>query len=189
MYGCSVEMLDLVASVLKFCGRPESEWFLVDSAQRLGEYIDLKNTLQGIKQTLSSPWDVDKHYALDVAELYRLAALIYLIRCHEGMVDDSEALSSYVNDAFDVLSHFDICERPYPLIIVGCEAHSDSQRRLVLDLLANTEATTKVRSYTCIKRTVEYFWNLQDLDEAGETPYINKMTSVISSNAFFPSFM
>jgi hypothetical protein len=182
-------MLDLLASILKFCCISSSEWAFSGSQQRLETYMDLMSRVQKINQNLFSTNDANTSYALDVAELYRLAALIYLLRCHEDIVDNSEDLSSYVASAFDVLSRLRVCERPFPLLITGCEAKTDKGRHIVLALISNTISETKVRSYNCVRAVTESFWNLEDLDDGDKTPYISKMTTVISCSDIFPSFI
>ena len=99
------------------------------------------------------------------------------------------SVSSYVTDAFEVLSRIEVCKRAFPLSIVGFEARTDAQRKLVLTIISNTQEEITVQSYVCKRKLIELFWNLNDLDEIRSTTYMSKLSLVISSSDFLPTFI
>jgi hypothetical protein len=160
--GCSLEMLDLLAEVFHF-----GDWLVANSRLTQSErklFTVLDGKLRAIQQDACSVEEPERAHASDVAELFRLAALIYLHRMYERLSGNSEPVPCFAEDAFDILARLRTCERAFPLFIVGCEARTDARRALVLEVISDTEVDTRTRSYACIRWYVKLFWNLDDLD-------------------------
>jgi len=187
IFGCSLEMLDLLAEVFKFCDRPFESNIL--SLSDRNEFVALTMKLQAIQHDADFLEEQDRLYVEDIAELYRLTALIYLHRQLEHLTEIPGSVTSHLKDAFGILARIRTCKRAFPLCIIGCEARTDSQRKLILAVISNTQKEVTVRSYDCIRRFVESFWNLNDLDESGSTSYQKKMSLVVSSCNFLPTFI
>lgn len=124
----------------------------------------------------------------DVAELYRLAGLIYLDRAGRNAALNNSALQSVTESAFAVLEKLHTCERTFPLFIVSCEARTDIQRATVLRLMSNTSMRPAPTNIIRTHGYVERFWAADDLDVGQNTSYAEKMTAVLSSKDTLPAF-
>ncbi|KAF5624143.1 protoporphyrinogen oxidase [Fusarium sp. NRRL 25303] len=79
------------------------------------------------------------HPAFDlVVELYRLSTLIYLRRASAGILSLDQKFTTWVGQAFELLERLPACQWPFPLLIFGCEAESDRQRMIILDVMDRT---------------------------------------------------
>lgn len=129
-----------------------------------------------------------------IAELHCLAALIYLNRVVPAQTTASQSrhLTALIHLALSLLTHLRICENPWPLFIIACEAVDDSSRLSVLEVFARTQREQRRRSnhIAWIQRMVEAVWNQKDLDAEAEQDisYITKMDAVISAATFMPAF-
>jgi len=181
-----LEMLDLLEAVLKF-GE-----VLVASSTLKSENIDrfrrLVSSIQGIRQVWGGKAVTKPSSVEDMAEMYRLAALVYLRRTMERFLGPSQSVIGEVECAFAILAKLRVCERAFPLSILGCEAQTDERRNMILALISKTQERGNIRSYACVKRLVTTFWNLKDLDTKDEIPYSKKMSSVITNSDFLPTF-
>lgn len=99
---------------------------------------------------------------MSTAELYRIAALIYLLR----VIPESEnatCRSSYVDQGFRVLRSLPICTSPWPLFVLACEAPSDEHRIEILHTLDRMDQNRKIGNVFVIRNIIETSWNKQDL--------------------------
>jgi hypothetical protein len=123
-----------------------------------------------------------------VVELYRLAILIYINRVTRNRVDQSTRVQQQIDSAFTFLSRLNSCERQFPLFILGCEARTDEQRAMILDLISRTENTIYSRSLNYVKILIRKIWTQDDLADR-ELDYWDKLTSIISCCSVVPSFV
>ncbi|KAF2792186.1 hypothetical protein K505DRAFT_350782 [Melanomma pulvis-pyrius CBS 109.77] len=123
-----------------------------------------------------------------VAELFKLATLVYLNRVSGNLLDQADSIQANLNRAFTLFSQIDCCERQYPLFILGCEARTDEQRVTVLDLISRTEMRSSSRSLNHVRILVQALWAQDDLAEK-EVDYWDKMSSIISSCTIIPSLV
>ncbi|KAL2825096.1 fungal-specific transcription factor domain-containing protein [Aspergillus cavernicola] len=189
IFGCSPEMLDLLADVFQFCGTftHKSTWIYRIEEQLLFHNTRLMRTRQQL--LLQGLTKVESSHIEDIAELYRLAALIYLHRMSGPLPGASTDIRIYKKLAFDILSRLLTCERAFPLSIVGCEAETDEQRSLVLSIISKTQRESNIRSLACVERLVKTKWIQDDLDEADTLPYSCRLSLIISSSDFLPTFI
>lgn len=179
--------MDLLDDILKFYERLGDSPTLPPEDIVIFQVLDSR--LHTIQQKSSSSSTREYMPSTEgIAELYRLAALIYLHRRIEVFQGPSPLVETAVDSAFAILSTITVCERAFPLSIVACEARTDERRELILTLIARTEEERISRSYACIKRLANLFWNQHDLDTRGSIPYSKKLDSIVALSDFLPAF-
>lgn len=100
---------------------------------------------------------------LGTAELYRLAALIYLERACRRKSRASTEFTCLVENTLNILEDIQVCTAVWPLFIVACEAETDSQRSMVLQVFKKTKEYRKADNISWIKRLVQGVWKQDDL--------------------------
>lgn len=113
-------------------------------------------------------------------ELYQLATLIYLKRASPDNPREKSRLPEWIERAFEILPLLEHCQWPFPLLILGCEARTDDQRTMILDLISNTERSIPFRKLDSIKMMIQRIWVQNDLVEE-EFNYVQKLGVVLSS--------
>jgi len=104
------------------------------------------------------------------AELYRIAALLYLHHTGPpGTVSDMEACS-HVKDGFTALDQMDICSSPWPLFIIATSVTDDRDRIKIMGFIVDGARKRQIGNYAVIANLVQAVWKQQDLaaDEKGE---------------------
>ncbi|KAF5553189.1 Arginine metabolism regulation II [Fusarium napiforme] len=121
------------------------------------------------------------HPAFDlVVELYRLSTLIYLRRASAGILPLDHKFATWVGQAFELLEQLPACQWPFPLLIFGCEAESDRQRMIILDVMERTTKNLQYRNIATVKSVIETVWVQKDL-YAEDMNYVRKMGVILSS--------
>lgn len=99
---------------------------------------------------------------LSTAELYRLAAYIYLL--HVVPTSDCDQIrATILATALSVLETLDVATRPWPLFIIACEAVNDDARVQVLQMLDKMDVTRGIGNIRVMRGIVEAFWKQVDL--------------------------
>lgn len=125
---------------------------------------------------------------LMTAEVYKLAVLVYLGRASDDILGQSLVTQQYIDQAFAHFTQMDSCRRQFPLFILGCEARSDEQRAIILDLISRTDATVASRSVEHITILMQATWAQEDLAN-GNINYTDKLNYVFSCCRNVPSFV
>ncbi|KAI1432412.1 hypothetical protein GGR50DRAFT_706673 [Xylaria sp. CBS 124048] len=120
-------------------------------------------------------------------EAFQLAALVYLDRI-SGSPTQPARTQQRIDKAFTLLSKLECCERQLPLFILGCEARSDEQRTVALDLISRSEGNIASRSFSHLRLLLEAIWAQDDLADrqSGDLEYGKKLTSTMSRCPFPP---
>lgn len=121
-------------------------------------------------------------------ELYRLAIHIYVNRVSGNVLGQEAQTQKRIDEAFTLLSQLPSCERQFPVFVLGCEARSDDQRAIIMDLISRTERRITSRSFNHVTLLLHAVWAQDDLAD-GELNYWNKLTSIISSCTIVPSLV
>jgi len=121
-------------------------------------------------------------------ELFQLALLVYLKRVSGSSLRQSEKMQSMLNRAFTIFSQIKTCQRYFPLVIIGCEATTEHDRIVVLDLISRTEKYSYTRSLQHMKAIIQSLWAQDDLS-GGVLGYKDKIKAVLSSSETLPSFI
>ena len=120
-----------------------------------------------------------------VARLFQLATLLYMSRMYPS---DSENPTQLIDSAFTLLRQLETCQWPFPLLIFACETRGDAERKLILDLIARTEISARVRSFGSLKSMVRFVWTQDDLSEE-VVGYADMMSTFMSISDSVPSFV
>lgn len=122
-----------------------------------------------------------------ISQLYRLAGLIYL----ERVLKDASTkgrLARWTADAFNIVRELDICERPFPIFFVACEARTDEERQTILAILERTQNRSIGNALCPLRQMIETMWVHQDLAlDSGEMNYVDALNTTISSSELLPT--
>jgi hypothetical protein len=121
-------------------------------------------------------------------EIFQLALLVYIERASGGSPEKSEKLRTWLNKAFAIFSQLDTWQRQFPLLILGCEARTDEERMVILDLISRTEENTSVRNLRGMQGIIQSLWAQDDLAEQ-DLGYTDKIKAILSSSKVLPSFI
>lgn len=187
--GCSLQVLTAIASLVTTAleierdNDPRTE--LLDKIER-----SLKYAQQEIKiEELDESGGAHAMQRLrDIAELYRLAGLIYLQRAGRKCRSSNAALQAATESAFKILNGLETCERTFPLFIVSCEARDETQKATVLRLLSTTQERYAPGNIFLVHDFIERFWATNELDVGQYIDYSHRMTIVLSSRDTLPAF-
>ncbi|KAK4038361.1 fungal-specific transcription factor domain-containing protein [Parachaetomium inaequale] len=136
---------------------------------------------------LPAPADGDADASL-VMELYRLAMLVYLSRASENLRNPSARTQQHIDKAFAMLARLGSCDRQFPVFVLGCEARSDDQRAVVLDLIARTEKGSASRSFNLVRLLLQASWAQDELGKGG-MDYWDKLNCIVSCCKILPAFV
>lgn len=75
-----------------------------------------------------------------VKELFIIAAALYIEQTSTGH-NPSMKKTKWINDALEIFSRIPYCNKPFAYVIFGCEARTDRDRAVVLDVLDRTIAS------------------------------------------------
>ena len=120
-------------------------------------------------------------------EVYKIAVLIYLNRVTGGQLKQTVDMQTHIDRGFEILAKLDTCERQFPIFVVGCEAQSDVQRAIILDIMSRTQDSATSRSLNHARLLLQALWTQDDLS-GGKTQYWSKISYVISCCTIMPSF-
>ena len=167
-----------------------------DDTEQTEALDKLENQLLSLRQYLvvrgSLDSRLDESAVLKVAELYRLAALIYIERACRRHIRSSAKVAHLAQKAFNILEEVQLCTTAWPLFIVGCEAETDSQRSLTLQILENSADYRKSDNILWTKKLVEGIWKQDDLftyshlTKAAQP--LLRYGSVLSASSQLPNF-
>lgn len=129
--------------------------------------IDLGEKLRNLVQHIGSEEDAfttppKRSRVLATAEIYRIAAILYLQRACPIDGDDSTR-RSYVEDAFRALETLKVPSSPWPVFVVACESQSEEQRMIILQMLDRMDSTRNIGNILVLRDIIERFWKQNDL--------------------------
>ncbi|KAK4151562.1 fungal-specific transcription factor domain-containing protein [Chaetomidium leptoderma] len=126
-------------------------------------------------------------------ELYRLAMLVYLSRASDSTTNlrnqSTRRTQQHIDQAFAILARLGSCDRQFPVFILGCEARSDDQRAVVLDLISRTEKGHSSRSLNLVRLLLQAIWAQDELGIKGDMNYWDKLSYIISCCKILPAFV
>lgn len=182
--GCSAQVLELIARASNLAIEKAAvcrQYPQYREALNIVER-DLKHAKQKLATSTKSP-DTES-----IAELYRIAGLIYLYRAGRRLSSDDSQVSKLVRIGLDIAAGLQACPRAFPVFILGCEAHSDEERLMILGLLRRTQAGGKIASIAGMQQFVEASWAQDDLRPDEDLDYLNKLNAIMSHSENIPSF-
>jgi hypothetical protein len=188
--GCSIELMDLISQLIEAIKPPNDPSFLDDEHRKTLDCIErcLKSVCQVFHSEKEDEVQSRKDMIVLIAELYRLAALTYLERVGRGSPRFSPIVETYLDDAAVIWAKLDMCERPFPLFIIACEARSESHRKLALDLMRKQKELRNCGNLKSTRSLVQAAWVQDDLHEETDLSCFAKYSAVISAYEGIPSF-
>lgn len=132
--------------------------------------------------------DCDTVSTRKLAELFRLAACIYLERLARGSESSDPQVKRLLDDAFDLLRQLGVCDRPWPLFIMALEARTDDERVLILSILEKSLIQRPMGNLTITQRLIHAAWVQQDLHAVSGIDPLLVYNAVVSGNRVPPSF-
>lgn len=121
-------------------------------------------------------------------ELLKLSALIYLKRASRNFSGTSSEIDALVERAHCLLD--DVKQAPaFTLLIIGCEARSDEQRKKMLKYAERARKMSSLRSIQQVRDILQKVWIQDDLAvDDYELDYIGRLDTGITSFKMMPSF-
>ena len=148
---------------------------------------DLVELEQEITQLTSTNTPEEVEHSAQVSHLYRLAGLIYLERVLKDAPTKGR-LARWTADAFHIVKQLDICERPFPIFFVACEARTDEERQVILAILERTQQRSIGNGSCLLQQMIESMWVQQDLaSDSEEMDYVDALNATISSSELLPT--
>ncbi|KXJ88723.1 fungal-specific transcription factor domain-domain-containing protein [Microdochium bolleyi] len=98
-----------------------------------------------------------------VFELYRLSALLCLARTGESRFGWPASIEAILDKAMAVMQDMETCQRQFPVLVLGSQARTEEQRRVVIDLLERSTKSVAGRTLVCLQKSIEFSWVQADL--------------------------
>ncbi|GIJ91133.1 hypothetical protein Asppvi_010098 [Aspergillus pseudoviridinutans] len=147
-------MLNLLSQV---CDAVSSGAIPPETSDNMDDYKCFLEVLDWRVRRLSIPKVPDDNDPVSddttlVMQLYQLAILLFLNRSFEGVILQPIRTQQHIDRAFAILLQLSSCKQQFPIFVVGCEARTDEQRAVVLDVISRTEKMSSSRSldYCCL---------------------------------------
>lgn len=158
--GCSVEVLEIIDRINMMRLHSAHDCLSTSTLRR----CDLAMKLYNIRQLLApieSSYSLRAHRILAIAELYRLATLLYLQRVHP-IAEDDFTRPVYVQQALEVLKSLGVATSPWPVFVIACEV--DEQDRVsILHTLDRMYSVRSIGNIKVLRDVIESIWKQQDL--------------------------
>lgn len=158
------------------------EWRLKNAQQRIDVMEDIESS------------NLNETQILNTAELYRLAAYIYLERIYgQKIPTEQPRLNSNIGDslrgAFQILDKLQLCTSPWPLFIIACEAVTDEHRIKILEVLDTMDNERKIGNVFSMRRIIETLWKQKDLQTCDSAKAQLDWRNLSNTNTTIPYFI
>ena len=166
--GCSRELMNLIAIItLLHSLTPLPHHLQVLPSQvetRLESLIQIQLLLPDAQSG-----QLDGNRIVQTAEIYRLAALIYLYTTILPLPRSSAQLQSLVSRSLDLLESFTVCTSPWPLFVTALEVNNDKDRIRILRVIETMQKVRRIANVDLLQTIVEAVWKRTDLANDGST--------------------
>ncbi|KKP00183.1 hypothetical protein THAR02_07707 [Trichoderma harzianum] len=169
---------------------------LVEPHDPRAQAVEYQSQLRSLESTLiNDPVAKTTTTGLDeredaITELYQLATLVYLSNGTASSCIPNHQLAGLVDRGFCLIRKLSMCERAFPLLILGSEARNDEERMLLLELVHKTAAKHNESNLMRIRAGLEMVWSQRDLeadeDEYSNLSYLRRLDTVIGSSCTLP---
>ena len=122
-------------------------------------------------------------------ELFKLAALIYMKRASRNFSGISPQMDAMVERAHLLLDGLEAFHPTFPLLIIGCEARNDEQRKKLLEYTGRARHTSSLKSLPELENILQQIWVQDDLAVDYELDYVNRLDTAVTSYRIMPSFV
>jgi hypothetical protein len=103
------------------------------------------------------------------AELYRLAALVYLHTTIIPLPRSSPELQCIIQQSLSLMEEIGLCTSPWPLFVTALEVNIEKDRIRVLNILETMQRVRRIGNVDVLQRVVEAVWKRADLDSEKDT--------------------
>lgn len=189
-WGCSLELLDILHEIF-------DNVFDRDSEQHQSPEHDAR--LKVLEQRLHHLSQREQHDEsktaqsstrnTQIAEFYRLAALLYLQRVARNSPRDTPHVIKLVADAYRTLKVMARCDRPWPLFVIALEASTEDERRLVLVTIETLLEHKPLRKWMMLRTMIQQAWSQKDLAKANNLDALLLYQSAINAQRVPPMFI
>ncbi|TAQ87809.1 hypothetical protein B7494_g3898 [Chlorociboria aeruginascens] len=187
--GCSLEFLDILSLTCSAVLPRSHPNFLSREHKQQLDSLELRLISIPRHNDFATTTPREQKRTDLVAELYRLAGLVYLHRAGRRSRVGFQPTESVLRNAFSIIKQLEYCESVWPLFIIGCEARSDEQRLLIHQNFSKALKRRDTDNIRSIRKMVEASWIQDDLCEDEETDYQLKINALMSANTVLPIFM
>ncbi|KAI9163791.1 transcriptional regulatory protein [Paramyrothecium foliicola] len=164
--GCSMEVFEIIDQVnnLRALSIRHAEQAKKLTSHGRSEFGPrLENLVQKLDPTEEeSITSMRKVQILATAELYRLAAQMYLYRVCPSLEDD-ECIAVLLEQALATINQLPIVTSPWPVFIVACESKTDAHRICMLSVLDIMSQARKIGNLNTMRAAIESYWKQYDL--------------------------
>ncbi|KAH8175977.1 fungal specific transcription factor domain-containing protein [Sarocladium implicatum] len=126
--------------------------------------------------------------AQQIMQLFSSALLVYLYRANQAFLGSSPETNERIEEGFGALARVPFCDRQFPIFVFGCEARTEEQRRVILDVMARTEEAVPCRAYHYLRLILVGLWAQDDLAE-GTLEYSQRLGRVLRWCTNLPAFV
>ncbi|KAF4419201.1 Zn2Cys6 transcriptional regulator [Fusarium austroafricanum] len=181
---CSLAILDVI-SLLFHTISPDTQDVI--SPKQRQHLLEAENTLRKYLWNYSS--SAKSAYNSNMSTLlHTIAALIFLNRASLDYTGEEAAHEVLVKRGLDILETPSVSFTPWPIFIIACEAHRDSARLLILDVMGRMEKLTGRRRLTLLRHLIEAAWNYHDLNLERGSDYRVMLHTIIRTAPYMPFF-
>ena len=195
--GCSVEVMEIISYVNRLRAAQLSgdvaKFSTDEKLRRNDEWHTIETRLANLDQRLDPIYadqlgQQERTLILATAELYRIAAFLYLQRtCNNSQVHELRTM--YLEQAFQVLRSLVICTSPWPLFVIACETETDEQRIEILQTLDRMVHERHIGNIFVLRDIVETYWKQQDLQADSGRSLNAKWWDVVDLDVAAPWFI
>lgn len=189
-WGCSLELLDILHDIFdNVLDRDAEQYKSPEHSKRLDTLERRLHTLVQREQLDSSIMIQPSSYNSQIAEFYRLTALIYLERVARSNPRETPQVIMLVTDAYGILDRMKSCDRPWPLFVLALEASTEDERRTVLAVIETAIESRPLRKWMILRKMVQQAWGQSDLAKANNLDALILYRSVMNTHRVPPSFI
>lgn len=200
--GCSIEVLDVIECINQLRGYQSlidpscntkncTPAPVVDHPQILTQ---LEGRILGLQQELvirpgSTSGTIDDARITFAAELYRIAALLYLYQIVPATYTPAIDSQGLLRTGLNILWEMKICSSPWPLFILACSVSDDVDRIRILDLMEASGSSRRIGNYSIIIALVKAVWKRQDLVVDEKAKREVDWRQLVEEGGYMPSFI
>ncbi|KAL7920241.1 fungal-specific transcription factor domain-containing protein [Trichoderma austrokoningii] len=189
-WGCSLELLDILHEIFdNVFDRDSEQHKSLEHNARLEILEQRLHRLSHTEQSYASDLDDSSSYDAQIAEFYRLAALLYLQRVARNSPRDTPHVIKLVAEAYRALEVMARCDRPWPLFVIALEASTEDERRLVLAKIETLLERKPLRKFMMLRVMIQQAWSQHDLAKTNKLDALLLYQSVINAQRVPPMFI
>ncbi|KAG4412355.1 hypothetical protein IFR04_014512 [Cadophora malorum] len=192
--GCSMQVLECISYINHLANKIDESpsKILPQSLSSMPNKLEVQ--LESLEQIPRIEYEavngpLDKSRITNTAELYRVAALIYLYQSIIRKPGDCARLKSLVDHALQILKTLGLCTSPWPLFIIACEVTGDEERVTILDALDKMQRERRIGNVEIMRNIIEAVWKRADLNVESKVNKRVNWKDLVDTKRQSPSFI